>query len=44
MPSPDAGIAGAARLLKQSTALLASKQCEISERAETTYLNIIGGC
>jgi hypothetical protein len=30
-------------LLKQSTALLASKQCEISERAETTYLNIIGG-
>ena len=30
-------------LLKQSTVLLASKQCEISERAETTYLNIIGG-
>ena len=38
--SPDAGIAGAARHLaqQQSTALLASKQCEISERAETTYL------
>lgn len=30
-------------LLKQSSVLLASKQCEISERAETTYLNIIGG-
>ena len=29
-------------LLKQSSVLLASKQCEISERAETTYLNIIG--
>ncbi|HEJ6052685.1 TPA: hypothetical protein SL809_003516 [Pseudomonas aeruginosa] len=30
-------------LLKQSTLLLAAKQSEISERAETTYLNIIGG-
>ena len=30
-------------LLKQSTVLLAASQCEISERAETTYLNIIGG-
>lgn len=30
-------------LLKQSAMLLASNPCEISERAETTYLNIIGG-
>ena len=30
-------------LLKQSAVLLASKQCAISDRAETTYLNIIGG-
>jgi len=30
-------------LLKQSTVLLTAKQGEISERAETTYLNIIGG-
>ena len=29
-------------LLKQSTVLLASNQCTISHRAETTYLNIIG--
>ncbi|MBB6055622.1 hypothetical protein [Tolumonas osonensis] len=30
-------------LLKQSAVLLASQQCTISDRAETTYLNIIGG-
>ena len=30
-------------LLKQSAVLLAPKQCVISDRAETTYLNIIGG-
>lgn len=30
-------------LLKQSAVLLASTPCVISERAETTYLNIIGG-
>ena len=30
-------------LLKQSTVMLATTQSEISERAETTYLNIIGG-
>ncbi|HBP4890508.1 TPA: hypothetical protein L5621_006343 [Pseudomonas aeruginosa] len=30
-------------LLKQSSVMLASRQCAISERAETTYLNIIGG-
>ncbi|SDZ55003.1 hypothetical protein SAMN05421547_1341, partial [Delftia lacustris] len=28
---------------RPAAAQLASKQCEISERAETTYLNIIGG-
>lgn len=30
-------------LLKQSAVLLASRQCMISDRAETTYLNINGG-
>jgi hypothetical protein len=44
MPAPDAELQEQHdTLLKQSTVLLASKQCEISERAETTYLNIIGG-
>lgn len=30
-------------LLKQSTVILASQHCVISDRAEATYLNIIGG-
>lgn len=30
-------------LLKQSTVIPACNQCPISDRAETTYLNIIGG-
>src|SRR3546814_14508830 len=30
-------------LLKQSVVALACNQCSLSDRAETTYLNIIGG-
>ncbi|MEG1680006.1 MAG: hypothetical protein RR326_07920, partial [Stenotrophomonas sp.] len=30
-------------LLKQSTVISACAQCPISDRAEATYLNIVGG-